>query len=441
MRGHYTPSLPSPTDYTGTSLQQTRTVTPSSPPSTHKIRSLHAQPQKRRGDEVYSEQVIAEFFTDAVMQESPEQVLDHFKDLFILKNNQVGVTVEQALYDLIILKHKETFLYVVQRVCFILVKYWWLGDKQDYIPQLLDLFKHNLGAYHNLHPTHRRLRQWLREFVQSEGYENLTLFLPSSEKTGKQPWTERYKTYLLAAQYLNTKNPREQREAAEYLAAQLNQQFKFKLAIYTAHAQLSKTSHGFRKNPTLLDDRILLLIQRVINKQKSPNYQGLANIFRQQADGISYRGFKYGFLKYLFHSLEDSKTSEWLRASVANAVKPLYRQYNDKPWNNHLLLRTSNRLIEYLLQPNWSKSTHPLAMLTHQGNYLTLTILLLKIVLLCRPSYKYLMVCLARLIHYYEDVPQGECDWLVKFLETLRVVLTISAETFTEGKPLKAHAH
>ncbi|MEC4990185.1 MAG: hypothetical protein SAJ37_15740, partial [Oscillatoria sp. PMC 1068.18] len=33
--------------------------------------------------------------------------------------------------------------------------------------------------------------------------------------------------------------------------------------------------------------------------------------------------------------------------------------------------------------------------------------------------------CIASLIKYYEQEPESECQWLIVFLETLRVTLTI----------------
>jgi hypothetical protein len=63
-----------------------------------------------------------------------------------------------------------------------------------------------------------------------------------------------------------------------------------------------------------------------------------------------------------------------------------------------------------------------------QGEYLTLAIFLLKIILVSRNSYIHLEVCIGYLIQYYENESESDCQWLIKFLETLKVTLTVYAE-------------
>ncbi|MGK7923805.1 MAG: hypothetical protein AB4290_00885, partial [Spirulina sp.] len=121
---------------------------------------------------------ICYFFTEIASCESPQQAIDYFKDLFILKNHQVGKEIEQALYDIIVLNREEDFFILLDRCCSILTKQWLLNKQEKYIAILLDLFNNEIHPYQNLHPTRRRLKEWIADFRDSKSFESLQLFLP-----------------------------------------------------------------------------------------------------------------------------------------------------------------------------------------------------------------------------------------------------------------------
>ena len=53
---------------------------------------------------------------------------------------------------------------------------------------------------------------------------------------------------------------------------------------------------------------------------------------------------------------------------------------------------------------------------------------MLKLVLISPHSRLHLEVCLARLIQYYEDEKQDDCQWFINFLEICQISLTIYGE-------------
>ncbi|WP_204102779.1 MULTISPECIES: hypothetical protein [Spirulina sp. CCY15215] len=400
-----------------------------------KVTPLRSQDQNRSPHSLnntkHPQTLICDFFTEIVSSESPQSAIDHFKDFFILKSDRIGKAIEQSLYDLIVLNCEEDFFILLDRCCSILIKQWIVTKQEKYIAVLLDVLKNEIGSYKSLHPTRRRLKEWVLGFLESNYFQGLQLFVPCDRQKSEDttPWKNRYTAYILTAQYFNPDYPREHREVAKLLAYKSHKQFKFKLALFLARANLPNSSQRSDQNPTTLNLRTLCLIQQILVKRKNINYQGLANIFLKQTEGMVYKDFKKSLLKYLLFSLKQGQTSTWLQASIAKYLESLYSNYNDKIVDSNLLLRTCKRLIVYLLKPNWEISSHPFTILTRRSNYLTLATLLLKIVLISQSSYKQLIFCTVELIQEHETQPEAECQWLIGFIETLRVVLAISHET------------
>lgn len=274
----------------------------------------------------------------------------------------------------------------------------------------------------------QRLNKWLHSFLGSEDYQELHLFFSKYSVRDKSNWSNRYASYLLTSQALDFNKPKEQREAARVVSAQLKEQFKFDLAMYTARSQLAVTSARRCQNPTVLGDDVLHLIRKILSRRKRFSYKNLANIFLKQTDDISFKKFKSGLVKYLIFYLEDSELIDVVEQYLSDYTESIYEQYNREQLTPHLLLRTCNRIIEYLTTQNQGKPSQVFTLLALQGESLILAILLIKIILICKTSYLHLETCLAYLIQYYQDVPELECQWLIVFLETIRITLMIYVE-------------
>jgi hypothetical protein len=96
--------------------------------------------------------------------------------------------------------------------------------------------------------------------------------------------------------------------------------------------------------------------------------------------------------------------------------------------NEALLLRTSNRVIEYLTTEDQQEPSGLFVLLLSHGHPLTLVIVLLKIILICPSSRTHLENCIAKLIQYYVDSPEQECKWVVNFFEVFNITLAIHAD-------------
>ncbi|MGD2180636.1 hypothetical protein [Lusitaniella coriacea] len=384
-------------------------------------------------------EVICHFFISAVRQYSPQRVLQYFKNIFFLQRHSLNGAVEQALLDLVAFDRKEEFLNTLNRSCYILINNWSASKEKIYHSKLLVELLPEAGYIDPKNCSFtQKIKTWLKIFVENEQYQTLQSLiaqdvvsekLSTSSQGAEKQWTNRYSYYLVKHQANNTSNIKEHRAAAKSLSKQIKEQFKFDLAMYFVYSQLSAPKKQVRKNPTTLTPEILNLIQKTLSGRKNLNYKNLANIFLKQVEGIRYKDLKKSILNYLKYSLHKQNIlPTWLEAGLSEFLATLYEEHDERPWDDYLLLRTCNRLIEYLTKPNFSNPSNPATILAVQKNYLTWTVVVLKILLICNDSYNHLIACMVDLIQQNEARSMSECQWLIRFLDTLNVVLAIAYE-------------
>ncbi|MCL1468642.1 hypothetical protein [Argonema galeatum] len=374
------------------------------------------------------QEIICQFFLDIVKQQSPDLVLSEFERLFI---NPVGLLQsepQKAVKELLLSNKQSDFINTLKRSIYILLNNWIFSRKYKPAQDLLELISNLTNRQSTLSVSVKNLRGWLNNFINSEDYEELKLFVSRYDNREKEHWKSRYTSYLLAPQYTNSKNLIEQREAARGLAKQLQEEFKFDLAMYTAHSHSASSKNRKTENPTDLGDEALRLIKKVVGKRSAFNYVSLGNIFIKQTQRLTYSAFKQSLLKYLIFSLDNQGLAEALKTGLTKKLEFLYQTSNEEELSDALLLKTCNRVIEYLTTEKDGKPSSLFVSLASQGNPLTLSILLLKIILICPPSRTYLEVCMAKLIQNYESYSPEECHWVINFLEISKIILTIYTE-------------
>jgi hypothetical protein len=373
---------------------------------------------------------VYRFLLSIVKKWHPDAVLDEFKRLFIYHVESTSSDAIQAIYEIIFSNNEEEFRNTLKRSCYILINNWDAARHYKPIQELVQLFADPKLSRHTMSPTLKRLRLWIENFIQSKDYQELKLFAERYDDQRGGPWSSRYTSYLLVPQYIDLSNPIEQREAARALSKQLKDRFKFDLAMYVARSQ-SSPLHGDTKelkNPTVLGDEVLRLIKAIVARRGPFSYTNLANIFLKQTENLSYRDFKRSLHKYLIFSVENPDFVSTLNKRMAEKLDLLYIDHDDEPVNNALILRTCNRVIEYLTTENLQEPSQLFAMLLSQGNPVTLVIVMLKIILICKHARTHLEARIAELIKYYERFPEEECRWIVHFLEIFNVTFAIHAE-------------
>jgi hypothetical protein len=375
-----------------------------------------------------SQDTICNFFVANMKKESPDWIIEQFDCLFIDPRKAVAPKVHHALYAIVSLNKEEIFRNTVNRCCYILINNWNASRDSHSIEKILQLFQKIPKIKPINCPTRQRLRDWIQNFFRSEDYQEINSFAAKYLKGGKVHWSNHYACYLLTSQSLDSQTPQEQREAAKLVARELKKQFKFDLAMYTARSQVSENSVGSCPNPIFLGGDVLNLIKKILVKRGLFSQVNLANIFLKQIEGFVYKKIKKGLLKYLLFDLNRNVFIEKLELQLSDYLTSLYRKHDEEVVNPELLLRTCNRVIDYLTTREQGKPSYLFAFLVLQGKSLTLAIILLKIILISRNSYSHLENCLADLIQYYEGESESNCQWLIKFLDTLRLTLAVYVE-------------
>lgn len=373
-----------------------------------------------------AQETVYNFLLGIVKKWPPEEVLLEFKRLFIFHIDSVSSEAMQAVYEIVFANDEEEFRNTIKRSCYILVNNWDATRNFKPIQELIQLFSDPCVSRHTTSPTLKRLRIWLDNFLNSEDYQQLKLFVARYEVAG--PWTSRYTSYLLVPQFMDLKNPMEQREAARALSRQLKDRFKFDLAMYIARSQSSGSSDRNLKNPTALGDEVLRLIKTIVARKGPFGYVNLANIFVNQTQNLRFYDFKQSLKKYITFAIENREFVEALQSRLGEKLDLLYGIYEQETISHALVLRTCNRLIDYLTTENQKEPAPLFVLLLSQGNPLTLVIVLLKIILICKHARTHLESRIASLIRYYEDYPEDECAWIINFLEVFNVTFTIHAE-------------
>jgi hypothetical protein len=371
---------------------------------------------------------IYEFLLSIVKKWPPEEVLLEFKRLFIFHTDSISTGALQAIYEIVFSNNQEEFRNTLKRCCYILINNWDATRNYKPIQELIHVFSDPLFNRYTASPTLKRLRMWIIDFVNSKDFEELKLFASRYEDRARGPWASRYTSYLLVPQYINLKNPIEQREAARALSKQLKDRFKFDLAMYIARSQTRSPQEEVLKNPTALGDEALRLIKLIVVRRGQFSYTNLAHIFASQVENLSYREFKLSLLNYLAFSVENRQFADTLTVALREKLEELYTGHDYNVVTSALILRTCNRIIDALTTENQTEPSPLFVQLLTHGNAITLVIVLLKIILICKHARTHLEARMADLIRHFQDYTEAECAWVVNFLEVFNVTFAIYAE-------------
>lgn len=375
-----------------------------------------------------AQETIFSFLLNIVKQWNPEEVLNQFRQLFFEYGETASNEVSSAIYVLLFSNDEIEFQNTLKRSCYILINNWEVARRYQSIQALVELFDEPSLTRYTVSPTLKRLRTWILNFIDSDDFRELKLFVSRFTPTDTQ-WTSRYTSYLLIQQYVNTDNPVEQREAARALSRKLKDQYKMDLAMYTAHSQsYSAADHRQLKNPTTLGDGALRLIKAIVARKGQYSYKSLANLFLEQVKDLDYKSFKRSLIEYLTYSVRQPEVVKTLRQHLLQKLTPLYVEHDRNPIDASLQLRTCNRVIDLLMTEDQQSPSPLFTLLLSQTSSILLAILLLKIVLISRSSHHYLEARIADLIKYYEQFPREQCNWVINFLEVFQVTFAIHTE-------------
>ncbi|MBF2078249.1 MAG: hypothetical protein IGR76_06940 [Synechococcales cyanobacterium T60_A2020_003] len=388
--------------------------------------------------------------------ETPDQLIERFRDLFIDGSHYDDSEVLGALDRVTASRYaQEDFRYVLNRCCHILINRWLARSQlQAAIPELIQLFDTvpspvvAAGVYrsHGL----RRLRELVRGFYDTEQYvtlqrlaQVLTQDLQGSFAENRPLGTliSRY-PYLYSHCLLTENSVQEQKATVRKLQKQRQHQFELDLSQYATYlvrrSQLDSALCPTQEtnsiiypvnNPTLLGDKDLgtALKHYVGRVDGSHTYKDLAHNFLACSHySQTFRSFKDDLYDYILTSVDGDYGKRQFNNQLYAQLKSSFPESNSRPVNDFLIVRTCSQLLNFLVVEGADHPRHFvfIDLITNLGPIVT-TGLLLKIVLICSKVRPYLERRLSILFNHYEESEQKAVRWLVKILENLNIALSI----------------
>jgi hypothetical protein len=393
------------------------------------------------------EQIIYEHFIHVVRTETPSQVLERFRILFIEGVNYTDSRIFSTIESLAFEKTAEQiFPLIINRCCYIMVNYWQMQPTGNVPVATL------VGMLENLHDVRmtysrvvRRLRQLLHIYLQSDDYPKLKRLncVLNGEISTKNTIAERplgtlitRYPYLYEHSLVSEERTFENVETIKRVQKQLRREQETYLSHYLTYqvrrsrikAQLGRDAADNLTpvvNPTLLSTKEL----------------GMAfGHFAGKAEGnATYRDLSHGFVAQLQMQPIIKTFKGDLFDYIVSGVNPSYgkRSFNDRLYKTIYsispdrdyqrldelgLLRICTHVFNHLVIESPSNPQHFvfMDMINNLGSVFT-TGLLLKIVLICQKVKPLLESRLSILFNHYESSQCKGVPWLVKSLENWNV--------------------
>lgn len=369
------------------------------------------------------------FLLEIVKTSHPRNVLNEFKHLFIYPLEIFDDDISLGIYETFIGSYEREFHHTLKRCCYILINNWESGRNHKYIQELVKLFtEYKSRQKITKFPKINIFSSWLKNFINSDDYRELKLFAAKHEEHLKDNWVNRYRSYLLVAQYLNENNPIEQQEAAKRLSKKLKDKYKFELAMYIARSQSNNHRASKYPNPSILGENVLRLIKSIVIKKGIFSYPNIANIFLKQTQEQNFQDFKESFEKYLIFSLKKEAKIEYIQQQLSNKLFRWKQKYHSYKISKGLILRTSTKVIDFLTTENGSEPSPIFLTLLGDEHPLTLVIILLKIILISKYARNHLEMRIGNLISHYKNYPEEECQSIINFIEIFNITFAIYAD-------------
>ncbi|MGQ4650241.1 hypothetical protein [Lyngbya aestuarii] len=381
------------------------------------------------------EEILYRHLLDCVEVESPSELIERFRRLFIEGVAYPNPKVWYALKKIVASNTAgRDFKFILNRSCYILINHW-LGNPrcQNAIPQLIELLEIS-SASSASSQTKQPLHELVRRFTETEQYLTLRrLAKVISDKTQRSEDPAATPLGILIHRYpclyehclLTDDSTEEQRQKIRLMREQKQQQLEINLSRYITYQKFQRNSQSI-KNPTLLSDRQLdIAIQEFSGKIDGFNtHRDLAEQFRTYSRLTrSYRTFKKEFYhEYLIPSIDPKYGRGEFGQRLYQQLQSILSQNDSQKLSDDLLEVTCKKLLNFLVVESSRKATHYVFSDLTSNIGITSTIgLLLKIVLLCNREKHYLEQRFVILFNHYETQSRQKNQWLVESLENLNV--------------------
>ncbi|MBD2296160.1 hypothetical protein H6G06_22440 [Anabaena sphaerica FACHB-251] len=402
------------------------------------------------------EQLIYQHFLHLVQMESPDQMIERFRALFVERANYPEPEIILILDKITASKTAtEDFKFFLNRCCHILINRWYMQPQLHHaITELISLFDlppNRLVVNSFRLREIRRLRELLQIFTESDQYVILRRFLQLVNQTPKlntrkdnQPLINlisRY-PYLYEHCLISEDSTFEQQETVRNFQAQVQKKFEIDLSQYITYKVrriqvLRKVSPAEANrilrpinNPTLLSDSDLYsTVKQFIGKTEGNyTYQERAQQFlKYSSQTAKFQDFKDDLYEYLISSIDGQYGKRQFNQRLYTHLQNTLPDADDQRLNDFLMVRTCSQLLNFLVVSSQASPQHStfLDLISNQGSLPTIG-LLLKVVLICHKVKPYLEKRFAILFNHYETATTNAIDWLVATLEQLNIAMSIN---------------
>ncbi|MGK7874197.1 MAG: AAA-like domain-containing protein [Xenococcaceae cyanobacterium] len=424
---------------------------------------------------------------DWVRRESPKQMIENFRCLFIEGRGYKDSEVQSGLEKLVNSNHgEEEFPLFLNRCCYIVINHWHRQSKlKPAIPELVALFENLPPPESTSSPTSRRLRHLVINFTETEQYLKLQglagkrLEGVTSQKTEpnqKNTETEQalkrqglaekrlggvtsQKTepnqknkvgnliirypYLYEHCLLSENSSDKQQRTVREKQAQMERRFEVDLSQYAAYkVRQAQTARNPQlsteatptipsvKNPTLLKgSEVGIALKQFGGKVEGGYTYGdvAQNFLEHSAETPTYQAFKDDLYLYLISSINPKYGKHKFNDKLYKKLQSTLSKYDSQKPSEFLLRHTCSQLFNFLVVESPQNPKHYVFMDLMTNLRASYTIgLLLKLVLLCPIIKPYLEKRFSILFNHYKSFTREGVPWLIKALENLHIAFSVN---------------
>lgn len=390
------------------------------------------------------EQYLYDHLQDCIQKESPEEILERFRCLFVKGRDYQNDAVRLALVKIVNSRQAEReFQFILNRCFYLVIRHWQKQPQhQSAIPQLIALCTEVLPPRGEYYRTANRLRKLMSEFVKTDQYSKLQrlgwVFSQNRDNSDRVNHLIYRYPYLYENCLLSEDNDYENLKVIWRIQKRVQHQFELDLSQYVTYkVRLEQMKQAESKgkalrplaNPTLLkeSDFNTALKQFVGSIEGSYTHWDLSRSFLTHSlQTPSYKAFKDDLYEYLIASVDSKYGKHQFNEKLYSTIQSILPSSDSQKLNEFLLLRTSSRILNFLILESDRRPDHHVFvdLVTNLGATNTVS-LLLKVVLLCSKVKPHLEKRVSILFDRYESYPRKDVPWLVKALENLHIALSV----------------
>jgi hypothetical protein len=406
----------------------------------------------KHNDSQSPEQQVYDHLLSCVRLESPEQLIDRFKQLFFTNSAYSDSKVNAALEQIIFAKEAEkNFPLFLNRCCYILINYWQINPQTQFaVCQLVNILE-NTPTTNNIYARrHKRLLQLVKLFILSQQFRKLQCLVelmgkpPEQQQVSQQPlkhFIRRY-PYLYQHYLLPEDSSYEQQQAVRRMQARTQEKFEIQLSQYVTYqvrlgqltrqgvsaSQAERLIHPVT-NPTLLGEKELgKSIAHFSGKVDGVNtYQEIAYRFQAYSANLpAYANFKDSLYQYLISTVNDNYGQKRFNQLLYQHLQRTLPECDRQKVDELILVRTCSQLLNFLIVDSPQNLDHFvfIDLISNIGSPRTIG-LILKILLLCHKVKPQLEKRLTILFNHYESSSTQGLPWLITSLENLNVAYSL----------------